>query len=441
MRLRTRFFMAFAGFSIVLLLSLAALGQWAFERGLDQYLGQRQQQTLTRLAEDFAGYYQRQGSFQGVRLRALIRFQEDDGREPLPPGLILRDASGTVLFGPDIPSLGDTAIVVDGNVVGHLALPARPPMHDRFSERFQQRQWRMVVMGMVPGLLLALLASWLLARHLVRPLETSTRFAGQLAGGKLDARLALERRDEIGSLADSLNALATSLQQAASARERWLADISHELRTPVAILRGELEALEDGIRQPTRERLGALGEEVSHLSRLLDDLHDLALADAGALRYTFAPTDMGQLLAGLVESAAPRFEDAGLALQCERPAAGPVLFADGTRLRQLCDNLLQNALRYTDRGGLCRVTLSSRHTQVTLVVEDSGPGLDQEALARLFDPFWRHPQASDRARHGAGLGLAICQRIVHAHGGQIDAQPSPLGGVRITVELPGRSAS
>lgn len=436
MRLRTRFFMAFAGFSVVLLLSLAALGQWAFERGLDQYLGQRQQQALSALADDFADYYQRQGSFRGVRLRALIRAEESDQRTPLPPGLILRDSEGTILFGPDVPTVGDTDIIANGRKVGQLALPSRASAHDRFSERFQQRQWRLVLTGMLPALLLALLASWLLARHLVRPLETGTRFARQLANGELDQRLDLHRGDEIGSLVQSLNALAESLQQAASARERWLADISHELRTPVAVLRGELEALEDGVRQPTPERLSTLRDEVGHLSRLLDDLHDLALADVGALRYRFQPLDMTALLGGVLETATARLGTAGLALQSSLPDKPLMVEADGTRLRQLCDNLLENALRYTGVGGTCSVTLERVTGSARMVVENSGDGVDEATLQRLFDPLWRHPTASQVARSGAGLGLAICQRIAHAHGGTISAEPSATGGLRITVTLP-----
>jgi two-component system sensor histidine kinase BaeS len=214
-----------------------------------------------------------------------------------------------------------------------------------------------------------------------------------------------------------------------------MADISHELRTPLALLRGEIEAMQDGIRATDRAQLDKLHDTVLQFSRLVDDLYDLALTDAGALNYRKAVFDLAEVLQDAVAAAEPRLSQQKLSLQCEIAPRLPV-FGDARRLRQVADNLLKNSRRYTDPDGEIRLTAWWAAKRIYLKIEDSAPGVDQATLSRLFDRFYRAEGSRARASGGAGLGLAICRNIIEAHQGDIVAKPSPLGGLQIVISLP-----
>ena len=442
MRLRTRLFVAFSLFSAVLLVALALLFQLGFERGLDRYLGQRMEQELAQLAGEFADFFETRGSFRGVRMRMLVRGHEGGFDEPpIPPGLGLIEADGRQLFGPALAEDNriQVPIRVGEDTVGWLTLPASDPLRQRLEKRFQHRQLRTLVMSLVPALILSLLAAWLISRQLGRPIEATVRFTRQLSQGDYHQRLAIGRNDEIGQLGQQLDQLAYTLERAGAARERWLTDISHELRTPVAVLRGEVEALVDGIRPADAANLGALQDHIRHLSCLLDDLHDLALADAGTLRYQMAPCDLADLLRESCQALTLRAGEAGHQLTLDSVPEQAPLQGDATRLRQLLVNLLENAIKHTDAPGTIRVRLQREtgHWQVT--IDDSAPGVSDEELARLFDPLFRTRHA--RQRPGAGLGLAISQRIARAHGGELHAGHSDSGGLSMTLRLPATGGS
>jgi two-component system sensor histidine kinase BaeS len=219
-------------------------------------------------------------------------------------------------------------------------------------------------------------------------------------------------------------------------RREYMADISHELRTPLAVLRGELEAMEDGIHPVTPEALRALQAEVGALTQLVADLHELALADVGALTHQKEDLDLTDFLARDAEAWRARCEGAGLTLTLRLPAQPLCLSADPARLRQLLHNLLDNALRYTAAGGELHLTLASGDGCAEIAVEDSPPGVPDELLPRLFERFFRVERSRGRAGGGSGLGLAICQSIAQAHGGSIEARHSPLGGLGIHIRLP-----
>jgi len=226
------------------------------------------------------------------------------------------------------------------------------------------------------------------------------------------------------------------LQNHRDARRRWGADIAHELRTPLSVLRGEIQALQDGVRAPTPAALDSLNTECERLGGLIEDLYQLSLADAGALEYRFERIDLGELVREALEAQRRACTDAGLALE-EAVAEGIEIRGDARRLTQLVDNLIANARRYTDAPGRIRVELARTRDGTRLVVEDTAPGVPAHALPRLFERLYRVESSRSRAAGGAGLGLAICRAIVEAHGGRIDAAPSSLGGLRIVTDLPG----
>jgi len=230
---------------------------------------------------------------------------------------------------------------------------------------------------------------------------------------------------------------ATELQRLGRARRDFIANISHELRTPLSVLRGEIEAFQDGVREPTPEAIAALHAEVMKLGRLVDDLYELSLSDLGALTYRRAETDLAGLLRQVVDAYRNDLAGRGIRVEEDVPADRPFpAFADPDRLNQLFSNLLENSLKYTEEGGRLKVRIARGNGKAVVDLEDSGPGVPEAELARLFDRLYRVEGSRSRATGGAGLGLAICRNIVEAHGGTIAAFPSSMGGLGVRVELP-----
>jgi len=351
----------------------------------------------------------------------------------------IRAANGEVLMGPpDFPPGAERAIVVDGKTVATVRLrPLRQAAGtDVGATGFLHEQVRDI--AILSALLIftsILLALWL-ARHLLRPVAALRDVTARLARGQFDARAPLLSRDELAELALHVNEMAEALEASERQRRRLLADVSHELRTPLTVIRGEIEALLDGIRRADPAALLSLHAEVLRLNKLVDDLHQLALADAGDLHYVWTPLALAPMLAPLLERYRTRAAAADLELRWSLPQHPLVVRADADRLAQVAINLLENSVRYTDRGGRIAVSLSARAGWATLAFEDSAPGVPEGAHASLFERLYRVDSARTRERGGSGLGLSICRALVAAHGGTIEATPSTLGGVRILLRLP-----
>jgi two-component system sensor histidine kinase BaeS len=265
----------------------------------------------------------------------------------------------------------------------------------------------------------------------------------RLARGELTVRLPAgpelaDRSDEIGDVVRNVNRMAEGLQRLEGARRRWLADISHELRTPLTVLRGDIEALQDGVRPLRLEAIGVLHDEVLRIGKLVDDLHLLATSDLQALPCHFAPADAVDLLQRVARRFEARARAAGLSISLQglEGAAPLPVHWDADRIEQLLANLMENSLRYTDAPGQIRIGLQQAGDAVQLVVEDSAPGVPADQWPQLFEPLYRGDAARARLHGGSGLGLAICEAIARAHGGQLGASASALGGLCITATLP-----
>ncbi len=355
------------------------------------------------------------------------------------PRLLLLDADDAIVAGnPDVPRDAHAiGIVSDGQIVGRLLLAPLPKLREDLDIDFARDQRRHMAWLAASVLLVALLLALAVSRWLLRPVHALAQGARALSAGDYATRIVVERDDEFGALARDFNALAAALDSHREARRQWGADIAHELRTPISVLSGEIQALQDGVRQVDAARLASLQAECQRLRDLVDDLYQLALSDAGALSYRFAPVDLGALVDEAVQAHEPLMRDAGLTLAFAPGARACVLpGGDATRLRQLVDNLLANASRYTDAPGRVVVDLVREARGVRLTVDDTPPGVDAAALPRLFERLYRAESSRSRRFGGAGLGLAICRNIVEAHGGTIAADHSTLGGLRIDVFLP-----
>jgi len=302
--------------------------------------------------------------------------------------------------------------------------------------QFQEDQFRAVLLACSIAVALAALIALWLARTLLAPVRRVAEATHHLAAGRYETRVNVTSHDEVGQLAADFNHLAQTLQRNEGVRRDFMADVSHELRTPLAILRGELEAIEDGVRAVTPTALHSLQGEVATLSQLVDDLYELSLSDAGALAYRLHELDLRVLLTSTVDSMRMRFAQRDLRIELQLPSRALPVNADEARLQQLFHNVLENSLRYTDCGGQLRIGVQETADWLQVDFQDSAPGVVVEMLPHLFERFFRSEGSRSRATGGAGLGLTICRNIAEAHGGTIEAQASPLGGLWIAVRLP-----
>ncbi len=329
------------------------------------------------------------------------------------------------------------AITVDGQIVGWLGLHKREHLASPLAVGFltQQSQVLYFIGGGI--LLLAALAAFLLSRHLLAPVNKLTAGTRALRSRQFDIRIAVESKDELGQLAADFNAMAQTLENNERMRQQWISDISHELRTPLSILRGEIEALKDGVREVSRDTLDSLYAEAGHLSKIVNDLHELSLADSGALSIKKLPVDPAAVLKQTLDRFGQGLAANQIAIVNNLENQPPItIIGDADRLQQLFSNLVENTLRYADAPGILQIGRERTANRLILFFEDSGPGVPEEALDLLFDRLYRVDRSRSRIHGGSGLGLSICRSIVNALGGEIRAANGNSGGLRIEVALP-----
>ena len=355
------------------------------------------------------------------------------------------DEDGKVIVSTDEESVGTflspqemndgIPIQADEKRLGTLLLSDASSTLDPAEEEFliSAKNSALVGGGIASGV--ALLLSGLLISQVLSPLRLLSRAIERIAHGDLTHRVTLKARDEFGQLGESFNRMIDNLRNSETIRETMTADIAHELRTPVTIIQGNLEALLDGIYQPTTETIAPIYEETLHLGRLIDDLRDLALAEAGELDLNRELTDLVGLVHQVTETVSMSLEK-GPELCVEADPLIPKLSLDPKRIRQVLANLLGNALRYTPQDGEIRVELSRKGAEVELRVTDCGPGILPEDLPHLFERFYRADWARSRSAGGRGLGLAIAKQWVEAHGGRIWVENCEQGGASFVIRLP-----
>ncbi|NTU79993.1 MAG: HAMP domain-containing protein [Chloroflexales bacterium] len=276
----------------------------------------------------------------------------------------------------------------------------------------------------------------LIARVVSAPVSAMARAVRQIGQGDLTIAVPVRGSQELRELARTFNTMAADLRHAAQARRNLMGDIVHELRTPLAVLEGNLRAALDEVTPLDAAGIAHLYSQTRHLTRLVTDLRELALAESRALPLDRQPTDLAELIAESVQALAPLTEETEVRLTSEVGAL-PLVVADPGRLRQVLFNLLTNALRHTPAGGAVAVTAMSDGAQVRLEVGDSGEGLTPDQLEMVFERFYRTDSSRSRETGGSGLGLAIVKAICEAHGGGVQARSAGKGrGSTFTVTLP-----
>ena len=473
-KIRYKMFLAILLANGLLLVVVYFSASWIFNTSFRDYLDQSEADRLQPLVQALSLRYQQQRNWRWVRDRSDRSWPElmrryvqpaastgrnrpppvsaDPDRPPPPdsgnkrnrpppgahPQIMLRNAKGKLVIG-NARAQQDAywiPIASDGSVVGYLGFLRRINIDGDLDRLFAARVQKYLTWLVLGMLLITALVAIPLAAGLVRPIERLRLAVRELACGNFDVSLERQGGDEIGELQRDFNRLAQTMRENLQSRQRWIADISHELRTPVAVLQGELEAIIDGIRNMDAAGIRSLHQEVLRLSRLVNDLHDLSLSDLGTMSYQNSEIDLNALLRSFIEQQSLLHTQDDMSFEFEAAAQSLLVFADEQRLQQLLTNLANNSRFYSARPGVVRVSLTRSAGDACIVWSDSAPGVSDSELTHLFDRLYRVDASRARNTGGSGLGLSICRNIVEATQGSIHAEHSALGGVSIRISIP-----
>jgi len=467
-RLHYKLFAAILAAILVVVVYMSMVMHWSFDRGFLQYVSAVEYAQLKRIGKELESAYSQHGSWNWLvddpfrAVQIIVDSYPDDRQKewllsrarersrkggrfpsgPLPekmplhflPRVFLLDEHHKTVFGFD---QGDSRVELvelhyQNRIVGYLGLHLVRYLSENQQLVFAKQQKLTLMLIAAAAVLIAAGLTLPITYLLTKPIRAIAVATRNLAAGRYQTRVNTGSHDEFGQLAQDLNDLGAILAQNQVARSQWIADISHELRTPLSILRGKIEALQDGVYQPSEELYRSLHREVLHLGLLVEDLYQLSLSDLGAMSYRRVEVEPCWALDQAIGSLKPELVEHGLRLE----TSVDLDFADNERLKQLFMNLLANCIRYTDPGGCIRIRVSSEKGQLVYIFEDSAPGVTDDELARLFDRLYRVETSRSRELGGAGLGLSICHNIVVGHNGSIAAAHSSLGGLQVQVRLP-----
>lgn len=411
-------------------------------------------------AQRLATYYRTQGSWQGVE--SLLGEGIEIGRMPGMPGMsgmsggrldvMLADANGKVIFDSADEATGDrlstreksralpiTSLEDNSQVIGYLllSLPGRGDALGTLEQRFLERVQNALLIAGAIAVALGLVAGALLSRGLTAPLQRLASAARAVGRGDLGIQVKVEGSAEIAEVSQAFNEMIAALEEGERLRQNLMVDVAHELRTPLSVLQGNLRALLDDVYPMEKVEIARLYDETRLLSRLIDDLRELSVAEAGQLTLNLQPTDATEAIRNTAANFEPAAEAKQIELSVDLSSNLPFVRADVDRLGQVLRNLLTNALRHTGEGGRIAFSAKPIGDAVEIAVADTGEGISPDDLPRVFDRFWRAEPSRSRGEGGAGLGLAIVKAIVEAHGGQVSAHSDGLGqGSTFKVSLP-----
>jgi two-component system sensor histidine kinase BaeS len=458
--LRGRLVLAFVAVAVAAVAALAVVIVLTTRSETGRLSASDRARTTSEAARVLADAYGRAGSWANADLTAAQVFAQDADAV-----LVVRSADGRgVIAGRDVAAGGrgngaggrgngaggrgngagaivvSHAVEVGGRQVGIAELRFRGSL-TRAQSVLRDRLFGAVLLGSAIAVSIALLGAALVTRAIAIPLRRLAAAARRLQAGDLAARAGAQGAPgELGQLSRAFDGMADTLDNEREARRRLVSDLAHEVRTPIAILQGNLEELVDEIAQATPQRLASLHEEVLRLGALVEDLDALAHADAPVAVIDREPVDLEALARAQVEALRPRLDAKALTL--EQQFSPVTVLGDRARLGQVLANLLSNAMKFTPEGGQIKVLVDTADGAARISVADSGPGIPADEQGRVLERFWRGNAA--RGTSGRGIGLAVAADIIRAHGGQIEVGKADAGGARFVVTLPaasGRSAT
>ncbi|MEZ9152598.1 ATP-binding protein [Vibrio sp. 10N.222.54.B12] len=374
-----------------------------------------------------------------------LREPEAPGLQPIWQRLNILDQDGRAIIGPpeNLHHLEDgqhqalVEITRDDQVIGYISIVQMDKISGPLAESFFKQQTTHVSTIASITVLLSFLISLFLVRRFLKPLRALSKGAKSIENGDLDFYIKKSGNDELSDLIGIFNGVVETLRKQKTLREQWLSDISHELRTPITVLRSELEALQDGIRSPEPKYIDSLHQQIITLGQLVEDLHQLSLYDIGFNLNVKNNVDIHKLIDSVIVQNSIRLEQKNITLTKHYDHSAPLFTScDERLLTQLFVNLLENSARYTSDNGHVSIDVTDISDSIIINVEDSDPGVPDASLPRLFERLYRVDKSRSRSSGGSGLGLSICKNIVEAHQGHITADHSELGGLRIIIALP-----
>jgi two-component system OmpR family sensor kinase/two-component system sensor histidine kinase BaeS len=444
-------------FGLVIVVTIVITAWWANRQVGRQFSSfVVRNQAGTTLAPTLIDYYAANGAWQGVE--QVFPLERGRGRGMMwgmqrgqgPPAFILSDASGEIVYNERGGASAARQLSLEERqaalpltfqeqTVGYLLVDTPPGSRAQLvgpARTFLQEANRSLLQaGLLAGGV-ALLLSLMVARGLTVSLGRLSGAAQKIAAGDLSQRVEPQGADELRNLAMTFNEMAAHLQQAEQLRRNLVADVAHELRTPVSVIQGNLQAILDGVYPLDKAEIATLYDETLTLNRLIHDLRELAQAEAGQLSLNLQPTDLRPLLSNTVDLFAEPAREKQLALRLDLPADLPAVHIDPDRVRQVLNNLLSNAMRHTPPGGHIAVAAACRETAVEISISDTGLGLNPQEMSHVFDRFWRGDKSRTRQQGGSGLGLAIAKQLVEAQGGSIGVESKEEQGSRFWFTLP-----
>ncbi|HUW44397.1 MAG TPA: ATP-binding protein [Dehalococcoidia bacterium] len=295
---------------------------------------------------------------------------------------------------------------------------------------------RSLLLGGSLAIAIALLLTFVLSRRMTSPIGALAKAARRLGRGDLSQRVELQGEGEVAALAQAFNSMAADLEHAEQLRRNLVADVAHELRTPLSNIQGYLEAIRDRVMKPDAATIRSLNEEAALLSRLVDELQELSLAEAGELKLVYQAEDIAKLVKQAVTPWQPQLTAKEISLSLDLPDNLPLVNIDWQRVNQVLHNLLENAVAHTGKGGTINVAATTQGDWVEVCVSDTGEGIPAEDLPNIFERFYRVDKSRARVTGGSGLGLTIAKRLVEAHGGTITVQSKLGKGSRFSLTLP-----
>ncbi len=443
--------LAFKWIATLLVTSLIGVllaGVLAYRSTITEYDRLRSEQAEAAFVDDASTFYQIYGTWDGLDawLRSTQRTDDPRGSVHPPEQFALADAHGVVVLGSglfrtgmrissDVLAVG-TPVELDGVRVGTALWAEPPPELDPREQRYVDGITRALLAGALGASATAVVIGLLLSRQFLRPLSELTQAIMAMHSGNLDQRVEIRTHDELGLLAQTFNEMSANVARANHLRKQMTADIAHDLRTPLTVIAGYLEALGDGTLKPTPERFRVMSEEVTLLQRLVEDLRTLSLADAGELKLMRAAQPPRDLLERVAASLGANAAAAQVALEVQAADTLPDIVVDGERMVQVLSNLVSNALRHTPAGGRVSLHAAMCPEGIRFEVRDTGSGIAPDDLPRIFDRFYRGDPARQSGSGESGLGLAIAKSIVTAHGGTITAESRPGSGTTLRIVLP-----
>ena len=448
-------FRLLVAFTLVILVAVGAVYFFVSQTTVGeirQYRERSEQVRFGRAEFELYRYYRLHGKWEGIQ-PLVEQWGSLYGRR-----IILTDASGVVLadsqgkllgeqYRPDIPGRR-LALPREGSPPGILYMspeslpdspdyrvpPTPPPWPSTLS--LSDAIGRFLLWGALLAIAIALLFTFFLSRRISAPIKALTLASQRLGQGDLSQRVHINDRSEIGELARTFNSMASDLERAEQLPRNMVADVAHELRTPLSNIRGYLEAVRDEVIRPDADTIRSLYEEAALLSRLVDDLQELSLAEAGELKLDCQPEDINTVVKQATAVKQTQAAAKGIVLSTDVPEKLPPVKIDSQRIGQVLGNLLENAIAHTGNGGSIAVTAKNQDNRVQISVIDTGEGIPAKDMPHIFERFYRVDKSRARATGGSGLGLTIAKRLVEAHGGTIEAHSELGKGSQFSFTLP-----